>query len=136
MQFERRTEASAARRASSDPTPQRHKLQSKAARSAESKAAPRDGRQEGRSVRDPEGQSESQASVVPARATQGAQAHGRDWTWVEATVWSERMLAALGNGVRGGKFCASRRSNRGWGKVSMIIFGGPILSSRHKGCSP
>ena len=24
--------------------------------------------------------------------------------WVEATVWNERMLAALGNGVRGGKW--------------------------------
>lgn len=75
-----------------------------AARSAESKAAPRDGRQEGRSVNDTEWQSESQASVVPARATQGAEIHGRDWTWVEATVWNERMLAALGNGVRGGKW--------------------------------
>ena len=25
------------------------------------------------------------------------------WDWVEATVWTERMLAALGNGVQGGK---------------------------------
>ena len=50
------------------------------------------------------GQSESQASVVPARATQGAETHGRDWSWVEATVWNERMLAALENGVRGGKW--------------------------------
>ena len=24
--------------------------------------------------------------------------------WVEATVWTERMLAALGNGVKGGKW--------------------------------
>ena len=75
-----------------------------AARSAESKAALRDGRQEGRSVSDTEWQSESQASVVPARATQGAESQGRDWTWVEAMVWNERMLAALGNGVRGGKW--------------------------------
>ena len=75
-----------------------------AARGAESKAAPRDGRQEGRSVSDTEGQSESQASAVSARATQGAETHEKDWTWVEATVWSERMLAALGNGVKGGKW--------------------------------
>ena len=74
------------------------------ARSAESKAAPRDGRQEGRSVSETTGQSESQASTVPKTATQGAKIHGRDWTWVEATVWNERMLAALGNGVRGGKW--------------------------------
>ena len=74
------------------------------ARSAESKAAPRDGRQEGRSVSDTEWQSESEAPGVSARTIQGAETHGRDWTWVEATVWNERMLAALGNGVRGGKW--------------------------------
>jgi len=28
----------------------------------------------------------------------------RQWSWVEATVWTDRMLAALGNGVRGGKW--------------------------------
>lgn len=50
------------------------------------------------------GQSESEASGVPKRATQGAETQGRDWTWVEATVWSERMLAALENGVKGGKW--------------------------------
>jgi hypothetical protein len=25
------------------------------------------------------------------------------WLWVEAAVWTERMLAALVNGVKGGK---------------------------------
>jgi RNA-directed DNA polymerase len=55
-------------------------------------------------VSDTEWQSESQAPGVPEKATQGAETHGRDWTWVEAAVWSERMLAALGNGVRGGKW--------------------------------
>ena len=49
-------------------------------------------------------QSESEAPVVPERATQGAEPHGRDWSWVEASVWNERMLAALGNGVKGGKW--------------------------------
>jgi RNA-directed DNA polymerase len=49
-------------------------------------------------------QSESQAPGVPERARQGAETQGRDWSWVEATVWSERMLAALGNGVKGGKW--------------------------------
>lgn len=81
--------------------PQRGK---KPARSAESKTAPRDGRQEGRGVRSTERQSESQAPVVSARATQGAETHRREWEWVEATVWSERMLAALENGVKGGKW--------------------------------
>jgi RNA-directed DNA polymerase len=55
-------------------------------------------------VRDATGQSESQASVVPKKATQGAETQGRDWSWVEATVWKERMLAALDNGVKGGKW--------------------------------
>lgn len=49
-------------------------------------------------------QSESEAPGVPKEATQGAQAHGRDWSWVEACVWNERMLAALDNGVKGGKW--------------------------------
>ena len=53
---------------------------------------------------DTEWQSESQAPVVPEKATQGAETQSRDWSWVEATVWNERMLAALGNGVRGGKW--------------------------------
>jgi len=49
-------------------------------------------------------QSESKAPGVPEVATQGAEAHRRDWTWVEASVWNERMLAALENGVKGGKW--------------------------------
>ena len=53
---------------------------------------------------DTAGQSESEASVVPVRATQGAETQGREWAWVEAEVWSERMLAALENGVKGGKW--------------------------------
>lgn len=28
----------------------------------------------------------------------------RTWTWVSASVWTDRMLAALGNGVRGGRW--------------------------------
>jgi len=55
-------------------------------------------------VSDTEWQSASQAPVVPERAIQGAETLGRDWSWVEATVWSERMLAALGNGVKGGRW--------------------------------
>ena len=26
------------------------------------------------------------------------------WSWVETTIWTERMLAALDNGVKGGKW--------------------------------
>jgi RNA-directed DNA polymerase len=41
---------------------------------------------------------------VPKVARQGAEAHRRAWSWVEASVWNERMLAALENGVKGGKW--------------------------------
>ena len=45
------------------------------------------------------------ASSVPERAKQGAEAcKFPKWEWVEASVWTERMLAALGNGVKGGKW--------------------------------
>ena len=75
----------------------------KAARSAESKAAPRDGRQEGGYVNSTERQSESKAPPVSKRTTRGTETRGRDWSCVEAPVWSERMLAAQGNNVIGGK---------------------------------
>jgi RNA-directed DNA polymerase len=42
------------------------------------------------------------APAVPARAIQGAEA--RDWSWVEASVWTERMVSALVNGVKGGRW--------------------------------
>jgi len=42
------------------------------------------------------------APGVPARATQGAEV--RDWSWVEASVWTDRMVSALVNGVKGGRW--------------------------------
>ena len=65
---------------------------------------PRERRQEGESVRVMGKQSESEAPTVPKVAIQGAQTRGRDGSWVEACVWNERMLAALDNGVQGGKW--------------------------------
>jgi RNA-directed DNA polymerase len=54
-------------------------------------------------------QSESEAPAVRKLATQGAETQGQDWSWVEASVWTERMLAALENGVKGGnKFFAAQ----------------------------
>jgi len=45
------------------------------------------------------------ASSVPKTAKQEVEAYGLyGWDWVEASVWTERMLAALGNGVKGGKW--------------------------------
>jgi RNA-directed DNA polymerase len=45
---------------------------------------------------------QEQAPAVPATAKRGAEA--RDWSWVEAAVWTERMLSALENGVTGGRW--------------------------------
>ncbi len=33
-----------------------------------------------------------------------AKASLRPWWWVEASIWTERMVSALGNGVKGGKW--------------------------------
>lgn len=49
-------------------------------------------------------QSESETPSVPKRATQGVNPPERSWSWVEVSVWNERMLAALVNGVKGGKW--------------------------------
>jgi hypothetical protein len=76
-------------------------------------------------------QSESQAPAVPERATQGAETCDREWSWVEASVWNERMLAALGNGVKGGKWFSLIDK-----VVERIISAGPIHSSRPGDCSP
>jgi RNA-directed DNA polymerase len=44
-------------------------------------------------------------SPVPDRAKlEGEAQNPRRWDWVEASVWTQRMLAALGNGVQGGKW--------------------------------
>jgi len=37
--------------------------------------------------------------TVPASAKQGTEALNRDWGWVEASVWTEAMVSALGHGV-------------------------------------
>jgi RNA-directed DNA polymerase len=42
-------------------------------------------------------------SVVPATAPQEGEIRAR-WAWVEATVWTERMLAALETGIEGGRW--------------------------------
>jgi len=44
------------------------------------------------------------APLVP-KAKQGADARDpRDWEWVEALIWTDRMLTTLGNGVKGGRW--------------------------------
>jgi len=46
---------------------------------------------------------EQRPSTVPATAPQGGEVRAR-WAWVEPTVWTERMLAALETGIEGGKW--------------------------------
>ena len=53
-----------------------------------------------------ERQSKSEASIVSSRGLtkQGADIRRQEWCWVEASIWTDRMLAALENGVTGGKW--------------------------------
>ena len=53
-------------------------------------------------------------SAVPGTAKQGADALDPQRGWAEASIWTERMVSALVNGVKGGKwfvrlFCRGRR---------------------------
>ena len=44
---------------------------------------------------------EAAPAAVPERATQAGEVRAR-WVWTEPAVWTERMLTALENGVKGG----------------------------------
>ena len=46
---------------------------------------------------------ETTPSAVAATSTQGGDVRAR-WAWTEPTVWTERMLTALEQGVKGGKW--------------------------------
>ena len=45
----------------------------------------------------------SQSVTVPEKAKQTESAPNQ-WAWVDRAIWTERMLAALGNGVKGNKW--------------------------------
>ena len=67
---------------------------------------------------------EEPPSAVPATAQQDGEARAR-WGWVEPAVWTERMLTALEEGVKGGKWFrlidkvfAERNLLAGYGKVA------------------
>ena len=49
-----------------------------------------------------DGQKEARPAAVP-EAKQAGEVHAR-WAWVEPGVWTERMLTALEDGVKGGKW--------------------------------
>lgn len=48
-------------------------------------------------------ESVSEESLVSETATQGSLSHP-EWAWLDRSIWTERMLAALDNGVKGGKW--------------------------------
>ncbi len=82
-----------------------------------------EGRQEDECVRTD--RMETQEERVPETAGPPSETRAR-WAWAEPSVWTERMLDALDNGIRGDKetkwFC-------------LIISGGQIVSLKNSGCS-
>ena len=68
------------------------------------------------------------SAAVPEQAKQAHDTRDpRQWGWVEPTVWTERMLAALVNGVTGGKWyslwdkvCDRRTLEGSWQAVARI----------------
>ncbi len=52
-------------------------------------------------------QPEAVVPTVQCIAKQGTETQNPlCWDWVETSVWTKRMLVALGNGVKGGKWLA------------------------------
>lgn len=53
-----------------------------------------------------DGRAEAQPAEVPDRVMQAGDVEARRerWAWAEPSVWTDRMLAALENGVKGGKW--------------------------------
>lgn len=72
-----------------------------AVESVESKATPREGGQEGGCVGAKEGESASEGAQV-LETTKQAPLDPREW--IDRSIWTQRMLAALDNGVKGGKW--------------------------------
>ena len=89
--------------------------------------------------------SESAVKATQGREAAGGERHGL-W-WAEATIWTDRMVSALGNGVKGGKwFSLVDKVNRpstleaAWHKVernkgSSGIDGQSIVRGRRAGLS-
>ena len=48
-------------------------------------------------------ESASEATEVTDRSRQVVSDPAGGWGWVDRSIWTDRMLAALGNGVQGGK---------------------------------
>lgn len=49
-------------------------------------------------------QENADSAAVAAKRGGDTAGRSRDWSWVEASVWTERMVSALENGVKGGRW--------------------------------
>lgn len=72
--------------------------------------------------------SENKSAEVAERSKPAEEIHGR-WPWVERSVWSERMLQALENGVKGSKWFSLidkvwKKENLGAAWMKAFINGG------------
>jgi RNA-directed DNA polymerase len=72
------------------------------------------GAQEGGDVTDRS--TEEKPAVVPEPAKQAGEIRAR-WAWVEPEVWTERMLTALEQGVKGGKWFSVMDKVYTWGNL-------------------
>ena len=55
-------------------------------------------------MKDGKSESTSEVATVSAKAMQATSDLARDWAWIDRSIWTERMLAALDNGVKGNKW--------------------------------
>ncbi len=97
---------------------------------------------------------ETQPVAVPLGARRAGDIRGR-WPWVEPSTWTERMLTALEQGVKGGKWfslidkvtpettldAASRKvaANRGAAgvdRVTVAMYEGDLPGSKRSSLSP
>ena len=61
-------------------------------------------------------QKDAQPTRVPFEARPAGEVRDR-WSWVEPSVWTQRMLTALENGVRGGKWHSLRDKVYAWANL-------------------
>ena len=63
---------------------------------------------------------QEELSKVEETPKQGREAESQKWSWVEAEVWTERMLTTLETGVKGGK-------NAYFIEQGLFTMAGPLL---------
>ncbi len=76
----------------------------RAAGGAASKTAPREGRQGVGCERFGGMQQPSESARLAKQGREAAGVKDRQLWWAEASIWTDRMVSALGNGVKGGKW--------------------------------